>query len=278
MTECAKQGVAPDAKFGIRQQREILGGNTELQPETAKTITAGVVFEPPQVKGLALTVDYWNIDITQAITSLATATILSNCYTQGIQDFCNLVHRDPARSNQIDFIDNPLLNVGGTATSGLDLAAAYNHKVSTAGTARLQAEAQYLFKYNLDNGVNVTHGAGNFDLGAYPRWKANFSGTWHAKQGWSAGTNVHWVGTFKECDGGDCNGGAASRDVVNYFKTDLFGSYMFKSAAGTTTLSAGVNNVLDATPPVIYIQAPDSDGSTYDFIGRFVYARISQLF
>ena len=276
--ECAREGVAPNAQFGIRQQRQVSGGNLKLQPETANIITAGVVFEPPQAKGLALTADYWNIDITKAITGLATSTILTNCYNVGIQSFCDQIHRDPARSSQIDFIDNPIANVGGTATSGLDLAAAYDHKVGTAGRFRNQIEAQYLFKYNLDNSLTVTHGLGNYDLGVYPKYKANFSSAWHHPSGASMGLNLRWVGSYKECDGNDCNGGGTPRDVKNYFKSDLFGSYMLKSTAGTTTIAAGVNNVFNATPPVIYINAPDSDGSTYDFVGRFLYLRLSQLF
>jgi len=276
--QCDAQNVAPDANFATRQQREVGGGNDKLKPETAKTITGGVVFEPPQVKGLALTADYWNIDITQAITGLPTATILSNCYVLGLADYCKLINRDANRSYQIDFIDNPQLNVGGTATSGLDLAAGYNHKIGDVGTGRLQAEAQYLFKYNLDNGTTTQHGVGNNDLGALPHWKANLSGGFHSKQGWNAGFNLHWVGTYKECADSDCNNGGTPRDVVNYFKTDLYGGYTFKTVAGTTTFAVGVNNVMDATPPVVYNSAPDSDGTVYDFVGRFVYARISQLF
>jgi len=64
------QGVSPTAVFGTTQQRTIAGGNLNLEAETAKVLTTGVVFEPPQVKGLSLTVDYWNIDITKAIQSL----------------------------------------------------------------------------------------------------------------------------------------------------------------------------------------------------------------
>jgi outer membrane receptor protein involved in Fe transport len=276
--QCAREGVAPDAQFGTRQQRQVSGGNVNLQPETANIITTGVVFEPPQVKGLSLTADYWNIDITKAITGLATSTILTNCYNVGIQSFCDQIHRDPARSNQIDFIENPISNVGGTTTSGLDFAAVYDHKAGTAGRFRNQIEAQYLFKYNLDNSLTVTHGRGNYDLGVYPKYKANFSSAWHHPSGASVGLNVRWVGSFRECDSNDCNGGGTPREVPNYFKSDLFGSYMLKSTAGTTTIAAGVNNLLNATPPVIYIGAPDSDGATYDFVGRFLYVRLSQLF
>jgi iron complex outermembrane recepter protein len=40
-----------------------------------------------------------------------------------------------------------------------------------------------------------------------------------------------------------------------------------------------MNNVLDQDPPLIYSGfAGDSDSTTYDYMGRFVYARLSQQF
>jgi outer membrane receptor protein involved in Fe transport len=54
---------------------------------------------------------------------------------------------------------------------------------------------------------------------------------------------------------------------------------MVKSKAGVTRLTVGVNNLLDARPPLIYVGfAADSDSSTYDYMGRYVYARLSQSF
>jgi outer membrane receptor protein involved in Fe transport len=74
----------------------------------------------------------------------------------------------------------------------------------------------------------------------------------------------------------------SSRNVAQWFKADVFASYALKSRAGTTTLAVGVNNVLDKQPPVIYTgpaaNAANSDPATYDYMGRFVYARLSQLF
>jgi outer membrane receptor protein involved in Fe transport len=52
-----------------------------------------------------------------------------------------------------------------------------------------------------------------------------------------------------------------------------------KSVAGTTTFGVGINNVTNKLPTVIYAGfAGTSDSSTYDYMGRFVYMRLSQLF
>jgi iron complex outermembrane receptor protein len=277
--KCAEQMVPANAVFNTVQQREQLGGNPNLRAETAKVLTAGGVFEPPQVKGLSLTVDYWNIDIKDAITTLGATAILQNCYLSGIQKYCDQVHRNPTLNYSIDYIDDPVDNVGGTATSGMDMAIAFDHKAGDLGRFRESAEAQYLFKYNLDNTIQVFHGRGNYDLGVYPKFKANFNTLWQHPSGVGAGGSFRWVGGYKECQQNDCNGNEPSRDVASWYKIDLFGSYTMKSPAGKTTLSVGVNNVLDRNPSLIYIGfAGDSDSATYDYMGRFVYARLAQLF
>jgi iron complex outermembrane recepter protein len=276
---CMDQGVAPGTQFGTAQQRTIIGGNPNLEAETAKVFTAGVVFEPPQVKGLSLTVDYWNIDITKAIQSLGVTIILSNCYNGGIEEYCQRIHRDPTLAGAIDFIDDPVSNVGGTDTSGIDAAVAYDTKIPGAGRVSGKIEGQYLLKYNLDNTSQIIHGLGNYDLGVYPRYKANVSGLWQHPSGAGGGLAVRYVGNYKECDLGDCNGGEPSRDVGAWWKLDMFGSYAVKSGAGKTTLAVGVNNVLDRAPALIYTGfAADSDAATYDYMGRFFYARLSHLF
>ena len=276
---CMAQGVPANAVYGTAQQRSIVGGNQNLEAETAKVFTTGVVFEPPQVKGLSFTVDYWNIDITKAIQALGATIILSNCYNSGIQSYCDQIHRDPTLNFAIDFIDDPVANVGGTSTSGIDTAVAYDHKFGDLGRFREQIEAQYLLKYNLDNTLQVIHGLGNYDLGVYPRFKANFSGLWQHPSGAGGGASVRYVGGYKECDLNDCNGGEVSRSVTAWWKLDLFGTYAVKSAAGKTSLTVGVNNVLDRAPALIYIGfAADSDAATYDYMGRFFYGRLSHLF
>ncbi|MEO7733852.1 MAG: TonB-dependent receptor, partial [Kofleriaceae bacterium] len=277
--ECTNAGVSSTAVFGTAQQRTQGGGNLDLKAETANVVTAGIVFEPPQAKGLSFTADYWRIDIDQAIQTLGATIILANCYNHGLASYCGQVHRNPALGNAIDYIDNPVANVGGASTSGVDVALGYDHDFGSPGRFREQVESQYLFKYNVDNTSQVLHGVDNYDLGARPRVKATLSTLWAHPSGFGAGFNVRYVGPFKECDQNNCNGGAASREVASWYKVDLHATYALKTAAGTTSLTAGVNNVLDRDPPLIYIGFQgDSDAATYDYMGRFFYARMTQLF
>jgi outer membrane receptor protein involved in Fe transport len=280
--QCTAQGVPVDSKLATGQQGVVIGGNRDLRPEAAATTTIGVVVEPPQVQGLAVSADYWHIAIDNAIETLGVQTIFANCYDRGMQAFCDQIHRDPA-SSRVRLVEQFLQNVPRTTTSGVDVALWYDTRLGGFGRIHAGFEAQYLLRYDLDTSLQVIHGVGFYDLGVYPRYRANLSSNWIHGGGASAGFALRFVGSYKECAGNNCNSdhnlAMASRDVGRYAKLDLFGGYEVRSRAGTTTLQVGVNNVFDATPPVVYnAAAANSDATTYDFVGRMAYVRLSQQF
>jgi outer membrane receptor protein involved in Fe transport len=280
--QCTAQGVPVDSKFATGQQVSVVGGNPRLRAETAATATIGAVIEPPAVKGLAVTIDYWHTKIRNSIETLGAATILANCYERGVQSYCDQIHRDQ-QTHRIAAIDQVLQNVARTTTSGIDAAVWYDTKLGEIGRIHVGLESQYLINYDLDTSQQVIHGVGYYDLGVYPRFKANLSGNWVHPDGASGGFTLRYVGGYRECAGNNCNSehnlSDASRDVDRYFKLDLFGGYDLRTALGRTSVQLGINNVLDATPPVVYnADAANSDAATYDFIGRLAYLRVTQLF
>ncbi|MBC7974042.1 MAG: TonB-dependent receptor, partial [Myxococcales bacterium] len=281
--QCAKQGVPADASFGNSQLRSVVGGNAALEAETATVRTLGVVFEPPMVKGLSVTVDYFHIAIEKAIQSLGANVILSNCFRRELDEYCKQVFRNPALGYKIDFVDDPISNVGGTRTSGVDGAIAYDHS-HAYGRFRHQLEATYLIKYKLNNTLQILDGRKVYDFGVFPPIKANVTSSW-GYRGVGAGFNVRYVAGYDECNNNDCNSYASgpvradnSRKIGSSVNADVFGSYTFKTAAGTTSIAVGINNVTDAEPPTIYSGLADSDPATYDYMGRFFYTRASQQF
>ncbi|HET9626065.1 MAG TPA: TonB-dependent receptor [Kofleriaceae bacterium] len=282
--QCQKEGVPGNAQFGTGQQRSKLGGNRDLDAETATVATGGIVYEP--LAGLDLTLDYWHIQIDNAITTLPVPTVLNQCYEGGVQKYCEAVQRDPA-SHEISHVIDIIQNVGGITTSGLDFSAAYQYKTDF-GTFRHTLEGTYLFQYNEDIGVKdpktgkeqIIHARGFYDLGVNPDLKFNIFTLWSHPSGLDAGFNFRFVDSFQECDNDDCNTSAnGRRDVSKYATGDLFIDYALKSSQGTTRLSLGMNNVIDARPPIIYNgPALNTDESAYDFMGRMFYVRLSQLF
>ena len=271
-----------NAVFGTQQQHAISHGNLKLQPETAKTMSAGVVLEMPRVPGISLSVDWWSINLTQQIQSLLLQNLFVNCYERGLRDFCALVHRDPTRGFAINFVDTPFFNTGGKSTKGVDAAINVNHHAPGVGDLHARLDVQEMDLFDIDTGTGRTlNGLAVYDFGVLPKRKWTASAQWQHPQGLSAGFNFQFIDKFIECQNNDCNEPSnLSRTVDSYSKLDVFSSITLGGRrTAETTLTVGVNNVFDRAPPVIYNgAAANFDTATYDVTGRFMYARLTQAF
>src|SRR5262249_13578143 len=226
--------------------------------------------------------DYFNINIDDVIGPESAQVILNNCYTLGLQDDCNKVHRDAA-THEVTSITDLNINAGGFKTAGLDFDIAYRFLVPKVGNLRINVEGTWLQKYeeSFSGGVTVD-GLNNYDLlGVNPSIKFNANVQW-AKAGWSAGLGARFIGPWHECENNDCSAAAMNpqRDVDPYLIFNAFVGKDFHSPLGTTGFTVGVLNIADKEPPALYSGASltVSDAATYDYLGRFFYARLSQRF
>ncbi len=108
------------------------GGNPNLDPETARTITVGGAITPSFVPGLAVTLDYFNIRVTDAITTPSQSDVIDGCFSPNPnQAFCSQIFRDPLTgrlSGPAETTFGPVLalsNLGTIKTSGFDLGASF---------------------------------------------------------------------------------------------------------------------------------------------------------
>ncbi|MEM1396998.1 MAG: TonB-dependent receptor, partial [Pseudomonadota bacterium] len=123
------------------------GGNANLEEETAETITIGVVFQPRFLDGFSLSVDYWDIEIEDAIVAVDDQDIVDNCYDSVSLNnaFCPLFTRvtDPnsPQFGGFNFLRQTQQNFAALEASGVDFDARYAFDVgensfalSVAGT------------------------------------------------------------------------------------------------------------------------------------------------
>src|SRR5262249_51595601 len=146
-------------------------------------------------------------------------------------------------------------NIGTTTTRGVDVALAYDHKASWGRTVS-RLEGVYLLKYETDDTLTKLEGVGFYDLGVFPKLKANLSTFWQFGHS-SVGVNVRYIGKFKECNADNCNDPmnldmGYYRNVSASVTGDIFAGTAVKTRGGTTTFTVGVNNVADQRPPLIY--------------------------
>jgi iron complex outermembrane recepter protein len=288
------------------QLKSLVGGNTKLQPETAKIYTLGIVLEPRWVKNLTATVDYYHVAIDSSISTIGESTILAACYPADGPDgkpvkpprFCEDVVRNPS-TNRITNLINLNQNIGKEATAGIDIALRYAVPTPRYGRFGFVFDGTWLQFHNilLADG-SILSGRGNFDLnsqfnggtqGVNPAWKFNAGVNWGLKN-FGAGLTTKFIGSFKEC--GDANDPTGlfsgsglcfvdnrfQRKIDAYAQIDVFLAYTLFSPAGRTNIGVGVNNLFDRAPPFIFTNGQltgNTDGTAYDPTGRFVYVRLT---
>ena len=120
-----------DAHTGnqIQQATNISQGNASLQPEVAQTWTVGAVLTPDFISGLTLSLDYYQITLKNAITSIngSTAGVQQVCEaSNGTSPLCALFVRplpfsDRSLANYPTAVLSQTLNAALNKTSGVDL-------------------------------------------------------------------------------------------------------------------------------------------------------------
>lgn len=116
------------------------GGNPNLDPEIATTYTVGVVLQPRFLPGFTATVDYYNIEIVDAISAPSQSDVIDGCFqASSIGASCALIFRNPLTGSLFGdpgTTRGPLLqssNLGRIETAGVDFTAAYNFDFDTFG-------------------------------------------------------------------------------------------------------------------------------------------------
>ncbi len=99
-------------------------GNSELFEETADTYTVGFSIAPSFLEGFQLAVDYYNITIDDAITSVTNEQIMNQCYNSSTtlgdpNTFCDAITRDS--EGQMIKIVQQQFNFNSESTSGYDV-------------------------------------------------------------------------------------------------------------------------------------------------------------
>lgn len=104
----------------------VTGGNPNLQEETAETTTIGFVYQPGFLDGFSLSLDYWDIQLEDAINAVSGQNIADGCYQgSGLNDqFCSLLQRSSDTGGFI-FMNSTSINFAKRETSGYDFSIGY---------------------------------------------------------------------------------------------------------------------------------------------------------
>jgi outer membrane receptor protein involved in Fe transport len=273
IANCTAQGV-PASGVYVQNTNAVsatVGANPLLQPEVSESVTFGVVYQPGWNENLNFAVDWYDIDITDTITSLGTQRILDEC--ANFKRYCNLITRDRNTGEILDVIDGGV-NIGGTQVSGVDFVARYEMPDTRVGSFTYTLDVAYLGEYvleirNPDGTTSIDHLEGEqLFRENYARVKANASVEW-LRDAWDFSWSGRYVdGTKEDSDQGK---------VDSVFYNDLQGSYHFDRYDSRLTL--GIDNVFDEDPPISLVNSNiNFDILSFNPVGTFYYLRLTSTF
>jgi iron complex outermembrane receptor protein len=154
------------------------GGNRDLSEETATTWTAGVVLRPEFAQGFSLALDWYDIEIKDAINTPEAEELTQLCVDQPTLEnpFCAGVERDPETGYIIGFSVHPD-NVANFRTAGLDVTLDYLVETDSAGAFKVQLVGGYLNRLEFVStpGAEVDN---DLDEMYYPKYSATLDASW----------------------------------------------------------------------------------------------------
>ena len=286
--QCALTGVTA-AQYGnivaspASQYNALYGGNTELNPETADTISFGIVANPAE--DLTISVDWWSVALEDAIGSVSASTSIKECAENGNTALCSLINRGNAGTLWLGtsgYVTSTSTNLGEVNFSGVDVAATYGMALGGGDLSLKLMGSKSLEKETLVlPGVETTrydcNGIANDDQCTGPNmdWRHTLTAN-YSKDDWTVGAAWRYFGKVDYKGTADTLAAAGALDAVNYI--DLNGSYTLNE---NVSFSAGARNLLDKETPMVGGGLnPDNANSygNYDVLGRYIYADVTISF
>lgn len=267
------------------------GGNTNLIPESADTTTVGFAIRGAGLfDGFRGSVDYYDIDLTNAISTLTPQLLVTRCRTQGV--YCDLVDFNP--NGSVALVRTVFQNLNRLQTKGFDIEMNYAHAVGggrldvgVLATRLMKLATTDITGLTIDRagvtGNNVSGGGAGL-----PHWQINSLVT-YANGPLSLSLEGRFIddGLFDSTLIGpeqkgyniDLPNSINTNHVASAVYVNLGARYKLPSAAEQNIeLFLGVQNLFDRDPPV----APSNQGATnmilFDPLGRSYRAGVRMSF
>jgi outer membrane receptor protein involved in Fe transport len=315
LAQCERTGVTP-AQYGhidansVSQYNGFIGGNPRLQPETAITKSIGVSFTPTFVPDLRVSVDYFDINIENAIQNPNADFTLINCAQTGDPAICGRIHRANGGTlwtSPSGFVDDLLVNLGSITTKGIDIDSAYKLRLGEMGRLGNMGRLNFTFigtytdKYSVTQQTGATYECNGFYGGIcgapLPKWRHVFTTTWNTpvkgldvSLAWryfdsvkldSFAPGLGFLGGAYGANAGSVGPPATDLHLSSVSYIDMSASYQYDKY----NVRVGVNNLTDKDPPLngaATCPTGPCNGNTwpviYDVAGRYLFVMLTAQF
>jgi iron complex outermembrane receptor protein len=297
---CAALGI-PGSFEQLNQQISVqTGGNPALKPESSDTYTIGFGYSPAWAAGtswsqeLTLDVNYYNIELEDAIQAPSAQRQLTDCISTLADVFCDGIVR--GGGGAIIAFANELTNIGRIETEGFDWTVTLTTpELGDIGTLRFLWANTYLAGYKEFTpgtaGLVPIERAGT-ELGSptrgLVRYKSTLSADWIYRSFVTSLTLRYLSGMTERCpqalydfEASDVCSNPELRlnKLSSRIYTDLQVGWTPALFNDQAQFAIGINNVLDKDPPpCLSCDLNNYDGTIYPVPGRYVHARAAVKF
>jgi len=239
----------------------IVEGAADLTPQEAENLSLGVIFQTEKFRA---SIDYFLFDYTDLIAPEAGAQAIVDA--QCPNDDSSPIILDPRvvrdATGQVRTVTSQFTNIGKVETSGIDIKADYSLEFGNS-TVILDLGATFVSNFDVDSdgdGITEFDGAGSRNqsnnFSTMPQLRANFGATWFTGNH-TARLGVSHIGSYDNDQGNNA-------PMDSWTVLDALYAYSFSGLIGDgdTTLSVGINNLLDEDPPGLATAQSDCNVSS----------------
>ncbi len=305
-SNCLSDGTPGGGSGGnVATPYDLWQGNLDLQPETSKNLTYGLVYSPRWLPDLNFGVDFYDISIEDYVVIGQGQFFLDSCYKTEERNYCEYIHR--SGTGDLTYIDTPYFNLARVDTAGIDIGVDYLLPLPDfLGRFKLTLDGSFLKQFDYSapqpgqaDQVTDAVGTASGQFAGYPRWKAGGYLSWQldrVKASWSTRMaykmtepcgdlfptpSLKDLGLCSDPDVVDAEGNAAPENKLHtvFYHNVQVG---YDLAQYNTDITLGVNNVLDQDPQISRSLASlyfyNYDPNHYEVPGRFGYLRVNFKF
>lgn len=259
----------------------VTGPNADLNPEKAKSFTAGLVFQPDFLPKAYFSLDYFVIDQSNLIVApdpigILNGSIGGTVLRRALGDDLS------AYPGEDVVVDGRLINIAKRKYSGIDGTFRYTWGSLPGGRVTTDLSASYVLSIDTQQSPDTPRsdiaGTYSFLFAGLPKFRTTGGVEWTSDIGEVSSTisaRGNYVGSYEDpAVPGQFD---TARKIPGVFTLDLFVNGDFEIGANRFNVTLGVDNAFNRLPP--FVRASNSyDDSQHRLVGRFGYLQLSTNF
>lgn len=256
-----------------------VGGNPDVKEETADTFSFGFAYQATD--NLSFTVDYFKVNIEDAIATISRSTVVRRCFEQSSAEFSANCGGNALRDSAgvLYEVSSATSNEEQFKTSGVDFDVNY-----TVDTSMGTFGANLIVSHTIDfDSINQVSGDTTSTLGEIttPKNRGNLNLTYKNDDLTLRWRLRYWDAVTDANEDDKLSVSRELSDIGAYVYHDLSASYNVGQA---TMVTAGVRNLGDKQPAILGQSANygftgiNTNTTAYDVTGRYYYVGFETKF